>query len=367
MALPTKTQISDAVEAKGNILDPKLSGYTTIDGIFGAEMYCGGFCMVYPLVNTQNKKYAFRVWHQEINGIKERLMKISAYLHLHPNPYFVDFDYVENALQVPDAYDACQQIDALRMEWVSGKNLIDYLNEIIISAKDDAQKKSEVSSLAEKFKDMVISLHNSHISHGDLQHGNIMVTVDGALKLVDYDSVYVPTFTNEKQITSGLVGYQHPCRKNNNQIATEKDDYFSEYIIYAALLAYAEDLSLWEELGDEENPRDEYSLLFKESDLLNPQQSEIFEKINGLNNSTLSELIDIIRNTLSKPDCNQLEPLETLQPSKKYLEQPDGVIIDDDFIKQLGKSRNAKRPTYKRPTIEPDFDEVEARKRYAQN
>lgn len=365
MALPTKTQISDAVEATGNILDPKLSGFNTIDGIFGAEMYCGGFCLVYPLINGQNKKYAFRVWHQEIDGIKERIKKISSYLKTKCNPYFVEFEYVENALNVPDAYGTNQQIDAIRMDWVKGLNLIDYLNSIITSDKDDEQKKNEIISIADKFKDMIISLHNDHVSHGDLQHGNIMITPEGELKLVDYDSVYVPSFTDEVQITSGLVGYQHPYRKNTNLLATEKDDYFSEYIIYASLLAYAEDLSLWEPLDDEDNPRDEYSLLFKESDLSNPSQSNLFHHIRSFNNSELNELLDILCNVLCQPDCSNLQPLEKIQSKAKYIEPPDSVILDDDFIEQLGPSRTKRR--YEKAIIDPVYDEAEARKRYSQN
>lgn len=364
MALPTKTQISDAVEAKGNILDPKLSGFNTIGGIFGAEMYCGGFCMVYPLVNSQGKKYAFRVWHQEIDGIKDRIKKIASYLQTQNIPYFVEFEFVESALNVPDAYDANSQIDAIRMDWVAGDNLIDYLNKIITSDQDDNQKKTAILEIAEKFKNMVVALHEKHISHGDLQHGNIIITPQKELKLVDYDSVYVPTFTNEIQVTSGLAGYQHPCRKGTNTIASEKDDYFSEYIIYASLLAYAEDLSLWEPIDDEDNPRDEYSLLFKESDLQNSTQSALFAKLRNSSNPELKNAADTLISVLQEPNCNDLESI--FPDKQKYLEQPPTVVLDDDFIAGLGASRN-QRKTYNKQTIELDFDEAEARKRYSQN
>ncbi len=364
MALPTKTQICDAVESNGNILDPKLSGFNTISGVLGAEMYCGGFCMVYPLINTQGKKYAFRVWHQEIDGIKDRIKKIASYLQKENIPYFVEFEFVENALNVPDAYNANSQIDAIRMDWVAGDNLIDYLNKIITSDQDDSQKKSAILELSEKFKKMVVTLHEKHISHGDLQHGNIIITPQNELKLVDYDSVYVPTFTNEIQVTSGLAGYQHPCRKEKNTIATEKDDYFSEYIIYASLLAYAEDLSLWEATNDEDNPRDEYSLLFKEVDLQNPNQSTLFTKLRNSKNIDLKNAVVSLINVLQQPNCNNLDSI--FPDKQKYLVQPSGIILDDDFINSLGDPRD-KRKKYKGQKIILDFDVDEARKRYSQN
>ena len=82
MALPTKDQISNSLESGGNILDPRLAGYNTIEGVIGPECYSGGFCLVYPVSNGTNK-YAFRVWHTEIEGIKDRLKKIS-YIRNHP-------------------------------------------------------------------------------------------------------------------------------------------------------------------------------------------------------------------------------------------------------------------------------------------
>lgn len=301
-------------------------------------------------------------------GIKDRIKKIASYLKSQNIPYFVEFEFIENALNVPGAYDADSQIDAIRMNWVTGDNLIDYLNKIISSNQDNNQKKKEILEIAEKFKEMAITLHEKHISHGDLQHGNIIITQQKEIKLVDYDSVYVPTFTNETQVTSGLVGYQHPCRKDTNGVATERDDYFSEYIIYTSLLSYAENLSLWEPIGDEKNPRDEYSLLFKENDLQNPQQSKLFAQLKQLPNQDIQQLIDILLTVLNEPNCNNLQPIESIFPAKKkYLEQPDHVVyVDEDFLAGLDSSRTQRR-TYQKQSIQIDFDEDEARKRYSQN
>lgn len=366
MALPTKTQICDAIEANANILDPNLSGFKTIPGpSFGAEMYNGGFCIVYPLINVQGRKYAFRVWHQEIDGIKERIKKIATYLQSQNLPYFVEFAFIENALKVPDAYETNIQIDAIRMDWVEGDNLINYLDKIITSTEDDNYKKTSILDLADKFKKMVMTLHEKHISHGDLQHGNIIITPEKELKLVDYDSVYVPTFTNVVQVTSGLASYQHPCRKRKNTIATEKDDYFSEYIIYASLLAYADDLSLWETTDDENNPRDEYSLLFKEEDLQNPAKSTLFNKLKKSNNIELKNIVDTIIDVLRQPNCNNLDSI--FSDNKKYLEQPDAIAIDDTFIELLFPSEKERTIYPKNQPINPEFNEVEARKRYSQN
>ncbi|MBR3022397.1 MAG: hypothetical protein IKH59_08565 [Bacteroidaceae bacterium] len=362
MALPTKDQISNSIESGGNICDPKLIGYNTIEGVIGPECYSGGFCLVYPVSNGKNK-YAFRVWHTEIEGIKERLIKISQYLDTHKLPYFVDFCYVENALRVFDDEGNQQTIDAVTMEWVNGKNLVAYIDTIVSDASlSDTEKKKKIATLASRFKEMVCKLHQINVAHGDLQHGNIIVDDDESLKLVDYDSVYVPTFINEEQVTSGMAAYQHPCRKNRTFMSSKFDDFFSEQIIYLSLLCFSEDLTLWEPLEE----RDEYSLLFTEADYLSLSASTQYKKIRRLPNKEIQLLLDELEQNLSYPDITHIRPLE-LVLKNKYEEQPNSVFLEDNDISFLLGDQK-KKAVYKDNRIQlPDFDEEAARQRYSQN
>ena len=361
MALPTKDQICNSLEAGGNILDPKLVNYNTIDGVIGPECYSGGFCLVYPVTDGVSK-YAFRVWHTEIEGIKDRLKKISTYLSAHPLPYFVEFEYVDNALQVYDDGNR-QTIDAVRMEWVNGKNLVSYIDDIVSdSTLADDEKCQKLRNLASRFKEMVSNLHQANIAHGDLQHGNIIIGTDGSIKLVDYDSVYVPTFTNEEQVTSGMAAYQHPCRKGKMFQATKYDDYFSEQIIYLSLLCFAEDLSLWEPIED----RDEYSLLFTETDYTSLSTSSLYNKICKFTSPEILCLLNELNQNLSFSDTEHIRPLEEVLVNK-YEVQPESVPITPiDIDDLLGSS--PKHATYKPMSIEePQFDENAAIARYSQN
>lgn len=362
MALPTKDQISNSLESGGNILDPKLSGYNTIEGVIGPECYSGGFCLVYPVSNGTNK-YAFRVWHTEIEGIKDRLKKISAYLAAHPLPYFVEFEYVNDALRVFDDEGNVQAIDGVRMEWVNGQNLVTYIDSIISDpSTTETDKKQRILSLASDFREMVKSLHAVDIAHGDLQHGNIIIASDGSIKLVDYDSVYVPTFTNEQQVTSGMAAYQHPCRRNKMFLASKTDDYFSEQIIYLSLLCFAEDLSLWEPIDE----RDEYSLLFTEADLGSIQSSTIFKHISQFGNPDIHQLLNELCQNLTYSDTQNIKSLEAALVNS-YERAPLGMQIDSDTINGLIGSLKPKA-TYKKKTVEmPEFDEIAALARYSQN
>ena len=362
MALPTKDQISNSLESGGNILDPKLVGYNTIEGVIGPECYSGGFCLVYPVSNGTSK-YAFRVWHTEIEGIKDRLKKISSYLVAHPLPYFVEFEYVDDALRVLDDNGNEQTIDAVRMEWVNGKNLVSYIDSVISDPSiTDSDKKQKLSNLALEFRKMVKILHREDIAHGDLQHGNIIITPDGGIKLVDYDSVYVPTFTSEEQVTSGMAAYQHPCRKNHVFPASKADDFFSEQIIYLSLLCFSEDLSLWEPIDE----RDEYSLLFTEADLNSIQNSKLYKRVSLLANSEIQQLLAELTQNLSYSDTQNIKSLEDALINS-YVNQPLNVEIGEDILQDILGPQTHKA-TYKKKTVDlPDFDETAALARYSQN
>lgn len=263
MPLPTIESIKTTIENNHdtNIHDTNLSGYKPIPGLLGPMFYPGGFGVVFPLENSNGHKYAFRVWHKEIQGIRDRTNKIAQYLKKLNLPYFVEFDYVPGGLTVEEEDDQ-QTVDTVRMDWVEGDNLHDFITN---SKENDTEAdfKNKMRNLATNFKKMFRDLHIAGVSHGDLQHGNVVIKDDLSIKLVDYDSVYVPTIQGEEQITSGLTGYQHPIRKTTCTQAAPYDDYFSELIIYSGLLALSIKPDLW---PDDEEEIDNFSFLFTETD-----------------------------------------------------------------------------------------------------
>lgn len=263
MPLPTIESIKTTIEKyhDTNIHDTNLNGYKPIPGLLGPMFYPGGFGVVFPLVNSAGHKYAFRVWHKEIPGIKDRTNKIAQCLKQLNLPYFVEFDYVPGGLTVEEE-DGQQTVDTVRMDWVEGANLHDFITN---SKETDTPEefKRKMRDLAANFKKLFKDLHQAEVSHGDLQHGNVVIGEDLSIKLVDYDSVYVPSIRGEQQITSGLTGYQHPIRKTTCSQAAPYDDYFSELIIYSGLLALSVIPDLW---PDDEEEIDNFSFLFTEND-----------------------------------------------------------------------------------------------------
>lgn len=375
MPLPTISSIKKTIQNNydTNIHDPNLSGYKPIPGILGPMSYPGGFGVVFPLVNSNGHKYAFRVWHREIQGIRERTNKIAKYLKTINLPYFVEFDYFSGGLTVEEE-EGTQTVDTVRMDWVEGDNLHDFITN---SKENNTEEdfKNKMRNLATNFKKMFRDLHIVGVSHGDLQHGNVVIKDDLSIKLVDYDSVYVPTIQGEKQITSGLTGYQHPIRKTTCTQAGPHDDYFSELIIYSGLLALSIKPDLW---ADDEETIDNFSFLLSDNDFERIQsctkgmttfsESDISRiscpMFQTLANVTSSDSIDqksivelktllvLLVNYLMASDLSTLKPMKGTEKkmprSPKYGNQDTSLIPTDTdlLLNTLKKIGGATKKTY---------------------
>jgi len=312
MSYPTKADIISSVINPQFIKDTFLQGAIVQLGKTGRPiMYTGGFSMVFPL-QKGNEKWAFRVWHIEIKDVKERYKQISNYLNTLKLHYFSDFTFVENGLLVNG-----KLLDTSRMKWVEGALLKDYLAANLTNP-------IALQKLADDFLEMTLALHSNSISHGDLQHGNILISKTGEVKLVDYDSICVPVIEGQTDIVTGLKGYQHPTRFSNGK-ASSKADYFSELVIYLSILAIAENPTLWEKYkvaGTE-------TMLFSSEDFDDWNNSKIKSDLNLLS-TKIKSLVKILEDYLSKNDYLNLIPfsLYFTKPVIKFFKSDKEVIIN---------------------------------------
>ena len=292
--------------------------------------YVGGFCIVFPFYKSNGEKTAVRCWIASVENAQERTKRIAEELKRVNLPYFVNFEYESDGIATNSGVQPI-----VLMDWVNANSLKDYL---------DSHKSSPdaIRRLAETFKNMVLDLHQAGISHGDLQHGNIMVKDDGSLILVDYDSMFVPSLHGYKDEIKGLAGYQHPARWTN-QLASEKVDYFSELIIYTSIIALSYFPSLWDEL----KIKDTETLLFSADDIKSRGTSKIFSKLDS--HPELKPLSEAIKKALESNNLNDLLPLEdAIIPATKKI--ADGV---------RGKWNN--QPRVECPEFTPDTKRTRAK------
>lgn len=262
--------------------------------------FTGGFNMVFQLEH-QNKKWAFRVWHVPMGEHTDRYRKISKYLSEKKLPYFADFIYDEKGILVNG-----NLLDTIRMEWLEGKLLKEYLEE-------NLGNKNKLTKLANDFLEMCKTLRENKISHGDLQEGNILVDKNSNIKLVDYDSVCIPDIEGQKELVTGLKGYQHPSRFKGGK-ASLKADYFSELVIYLSILALSENSNLWNKY----KVKDTQYLLFTETDFEDFANSEIYNDLQKLSNS-IKSLTRILNSYLSENNYLNLTSFEHYLKAPKII------------------------------------------------
>lgn len=255
--------------------------------------YSGGYSRVYP-VQSGSGKYALRCWTADVGDARERYRQIGAYLAGQAMPYFVEFEYLENALVVKG-----QHYPVLWMEWAEGPRLREFIGQ-------NLRNRPVLRQLAEAFREMVAALHAAQISHGDLQDENIIVQNGPSgprLRLIDYDSLFVPALRGYSDQIIGVSHYQHP-RRDSLRAASERVDYFSELVIYLSLLAYEQNPTLWK-------PQAEKQLLFADTDFVDPVRSPAFQTL-GYMTGEVAELTQRLIRYCRETDLLRLEPLEAV-------------------------------------------------------
>lgn len=298
----SKQDIITAIKNSDNFLRvPKLQGAKPRLNKNGSPFaFVGGFNMVFQLEH-QNKKWAFRVWHVSMGEHTNRYRKISKYLSEKKLTYFADFIYEEKGILVNG-----NLLDTIRMEWLEGKLLKEYLEE-------NLGNKNKLTKLVNDFLEMCKTLRENKISHGDLQEGNILIDQNGNIKLVDYDSICIPEIEGQKELVTGLKGYQHPSRFKAGK-ASLKADYFSELVIYLSILALSENSNLWNKC----QVKDTQYLLFTETDFEDFANSEIYDDLQKLSNS-IKSLTRILNSYLSENNYLNLTSFEHYLKAPKII------------------------------------------------
>ena len=285
-----------------SLLDPKLKGGKPQRGQDGfLASYSGGFSIVFPIVKGSNT-FALRCWMEDVGDAETRYGEIFAYLQRVGLPYFVDFAYVPQGILVNGV-----RHPITRMQWADGVSLRDFISQ-------NLKRQRLFKVVADAFQKMVARLHRHQIAHGDLQDGNILLERKGnsvRIKLIDYDSLFVPALRGQLDEIRGLPEYQHPKRMaaDAKTRVTEKADYFSELVIYLSFLALSENPRLWNQFEDET----ERGLLFAEADFLKPGQSAIFRELEKLS-PDVQLLASTLKDFCAKTSIDQLEPLEEILP-----------------------------------------------------
>ena len=233
----------------------------------------GQFACVYEL-ESRGSRWAIKCFLRNIPDLHGRYAKIAGHLTTCTLPYFVTFDYLEDGIKIRGDF-----FPIVRMEWVDGLALNNYVEQNLSNA-------SVLESLEQQWVKLVQDLQSVNIAHCDLQHGNVLVSKDGRLRLIDYDGMWVPSLDGEESHETGHPNYQSPLRTGRDFHA--EIDQFAGDVILIALRALQTRPDLWSKYDNGDN------MLFKRHDFAASNDAELFDDLRDLGDSEIDARLDIL-------------------------------------------------------------------------
>lgn len=222
----------------------------------------GGFVATYHLSLYDGREKAVRCYYRYLPDLFQRYSVIKQAIRQPAlSDLFLNVDYQQNGILVNGQY-----FPILLMDWVKGLPLNAWV--------ENHLNKGDLLSLEQQFLDYFGRLEASHIAHGDLQHGNILVDMQGKIRLIDYDSIFAPALAGYTPYDRGHPNFQHPQRQNE---FNDRIDRFPAIVILLALKALQYDPKLWQDFGlSGEN------LLFTQKDFLQPDTSLLLQRMENI-------------------------------------------------------------------------------------
>lgn len=260
MAWPNPSDYQEALQNPQRAFsDPELRrGVVTLTRLGLPRPISGNFATVFE-VTSGARRWAVRCFSREVSDQQQRYSAIHEYLLHRSLPYMAGFEYLPQGILVRGRW-----YPVVKMEWIEGDQLDTFIRKNLRSAQ-------QIQLLAHKWLELVHALRAAAIAHGDLQHGNVIVTPQGNLRLVDYDGMVIQALAGQKMQEVGHRHYQHPSRTLNTALTQANYvnlDNFSAWVIGISLALVWLDPDLWVKTQAGED-----SLLFQEMDYKQPGRS----------------------------------------------------------------------------------------------
>lgn len=293
MPWPSETDFTGAIQNPDKCFeDPELSG-----GQVGLKptgmplIWSGTFASVYKVTGSR-QSFAVRCFSYEVKDQGQRYGELGNYLTTGARPdAFVRFEYLERGIRVRGEW-----FPVVKMAWVEGSSLDKFVENNLTSP-------AVLQDMCARWRGANGSLRGLGIAHNDLQHGNVMVQGDDAIRLVDYDGIFLPRFRGETSPELGHPHYQHPLRTVNDY--DEQVDNFPALVIYLSLLALMADSGLWQKFYNGKN------LLLTKADFANPENSECFSALKNSPDNAVRHLARRLEEFCSVP-AGQVPDLESI-------------------------------------------------------
>ncbi len=248
--------------------DLKSAEVATLDNGLPKPPCAGNFADVYQFRSRDGQKqWAVKCFTRPMARLNERYREISRQLEAARLPFTVEFKYLEHGMKIRGEW-----YPVVKMDWVEGLTLRQFVTEYL-------SRPRFLTAFFPLWLKMLPLLREAGVAHGDLQHGNVMLVPGSsegklALRLIDYDGMWVRSLAGQPPGEVGHPCYQHPQRAKQNVFSPEID-FFPHLVIACALrcLSRPDGARLWKAYDNGDN------LLFRRSDFESPAKSPVLHEL----------------------------------------------------------------------------------------
>ncbi|MHC3388881.1 protein kinase family protein [Streptomyces lavendulocolor] len=237
--------------------DDVLAASTTVLDALGPVTGSGVFGCVFRFTSEDGAlTWAVKCFTSHSDARADRYRKICAALaELRPaeERWLVPMEFAPEGVLVGG-----RRWPLVKMPWRPAAPLLDWVERW----KDNP---AALRAVAADFTAVVGRLGELGIAHGDLQHGNILISAPRRVQLIDYDAMYVPALAGTARPERGHRNYQRPRPVGYGP----RMDRFPARVIQLSLLGLAADAELWDRLREDDD-----RLLLGQEDFEDPGGSE---------------------------------------------------------------------------------------------
>ncbi len=313
---PSARDYTMALQNPGSVFaDSSLRKATFTPGLGGPYCIAGSSAVVFQAA-IESQEYALRCYTRQDASTPERYAALDTFVADKAlSKYVGTVTWLDEQVQVRGS-----RWPVLKMGWITGQQLNVYASYLADTGNKDA-----LQTLAQRWLALVGELQGAGFAHGDLQHGNILVDQQGQLRLVDFDSVWIPPLRGQNAPTE--TG--HPSFQPRGGTAQSRwgpyMDTFSGLVIYLALTVLARDPGLWPKFNNGDN------LLFEPDDFDPLAGRDIWKNMAALRDSEVDNVAGRLREccepgwVASQPMTDMLKTQWWLRPRAAGQTQPQAA------------------------------------------
>ena len=266
MSFPLVTDYKAAVSnARTRFATLDIEPETNPDG--SLVYMAGNFAVVFKAsLKSSGKKVALKCFIRDMKGIGKRYQAISDMIQKTRAPFLINLKFLPNEVFVTSTTAGNGNYPVLMMPWIEGRTMGEVIKNLSLG-----QKQKGLASLTRVWARLCLSMLSLGIAHGDLKHDNVLAAPDAVLKLVDYDSLYVPAMKGLPSLVLGGVHFQHPKRQTHHFGPTV--DHFSMLVITLSLRVLSLEPNLYARCCSGEN------IIFTRKDFHSPDQSKLINHL----------------------------------------------------------------------------------------